>query len=111
VRANSLPIIKFYPDWGHPWPLWGSVAEDNLILTPTHLGLSPQTTFCLRHWYDFWQGHVDADSLDETTRGWDAAVNREIWMLAGYELARRLQHELGSSYIIESRFDGSDLIR
>jgi hypothetical protein len=90
--------IRFFPDWGHRWPLWGTALEDELLLTPTDLSLSRELTDDLRAWWDFWDAHLQPDPPGPTEPGWDSDQNRRVWIAAGHMLAQRLSQELGPEY-------------
>ncbi|HEY8319349.1 MAG TPA: hypothetical protein VIG76_11000 [Amnibacterium sp.] len=96
--------IRFFPDWGHRWPLWGSLLHDEITLSPADLSLSAELTADLRAWYDFWDEHLDPDPLPPRVPGWDADRNRRTWLLAGEELARRLAIELGDDHTSVASF-------
>jgi len=87
--------IRFFPDWGHRWPLWGDLLHEEMALGPADLSLSTELTADLRAWWDFWDEHLDPDPLPPRAPGWDTDRNRRIWLLAGEELARRLRSEFG----------------
>jgi hypothetical protein len=96
--------IQFWPDWGHRWPLWGSVVEDELCLTPTDLSLSEALTVDLRAWWDFWDAHLQPDPPAPQEPGWDSDQNRRVWLAAGHMLATRLAEEIGPAHQVRAQF-------
>ncbi|MFC4241804.1 hypothetical protein ACFOYW_00340 [Gryllotalpicola reticulitermitis] len=96
--------IRFFPDWGHRWPLWGSALLDELTLSPSELGLSAELAADLRAWWDFWDSHLDPDPPLPATAGWDDDLNRRVWLLAGASLQARLAAELGKDFCVIASF-------
>lgn len=96
--------IRFFPDWGHRWPLWGSVLEDELTLTPVDLSLSDSLTADLRAWWDFWDLHLRPDPPAPEQSGWDNDQNKRVWLAAGDSLAVRLGSELGPDHELITQF-------
>ena len=100
--------IRFFPDWGHRWPLWGSLREDELCLTPADLALSEPLTADLRAWWDFWDVHLQPDPPAPARPGWDSEQNQRVWMAAGDALAVRLGEELGPDHDLRSQYRDDD---
>lgn len=50
-------LLRFFPDWGHRWPLWEN-GTDKYAMEPADFGLSEKLTLDLRDWYDFWEEHL-----------------------------------------------------
>jgi hypothetical protein len=96
-RACELRVVRFFPDHGHPWPLWDSSV--GYTASPRDLGLSADLTQSLRVWYDEWESAVgpgDPWKDSEAESAWlergDELVlwlAREVWMVAVVYAAHR----------------------
>ncbi|MCL2515696.1 MAG: hypothetical protein FWD85_03535 [Microbacteriaceae bacterium] len=102
--TTSSTEIRFFPDWGHRWPLWGFTANAGPALTPNDLGLSPELAADLRVWWDFWDAHLIPDPPKPAKPGWDDERNCRAWVEAGMSLQQRLAAELGSAYRVRASF-------
>jgi hypothetical protein len=72
--------IAFFPDWGHPWPLWGGAELEKLDLPE---GLISR----LEAWTRVWQEVLDP----ETEVKWpDPEVGR-AWIVEGEDLVRQVR--------------------
>ncbi|ODA89701.1 hypothetical protein ATY41_04425 [Leifsonia xyli subsp. xyli] len=85
-RAGELHTIRFFPDHGHPWPLWDSQA--GYTATPDDYGLSDQLDRALRRWYDEWEAAVGPGD------GWREMEQYIRWAARGDELAAWLAQEV-----------------
>lgn len=82
-------IIRLFPDWGAPTPLWeDGTAEYNI--DPQLLGLSIELSTALRVWTTFWKNHFDPE------QGWVSDDSEKEWGEQGHLLEQHLTAELGS---------------
>lgn len=81
-------VIRFFPDWGNRWPLWGSGDGDDPTPSPADLGLSDELTGAMAKWYDFWALHFHWE------RGWDSEENADSSSSAGEDVVERLRSEV-----------------
>ena len=89
MSAAPRRVLRVFPDYGHPWPLWENFTA-KYSMEPADYGLSPETTELMRRWYDFWEEHFDPFG------GWDTAENRELSRVRGDEMVARLRSETAS---------------
>ncbi|HJE52540.1 MAG TPA: hypothetical protein K8V15_11305 [Tessaracoccus flavescens] len=57
--------IRYFHDYGHPWPLWESFTE-HYTLAPDDLGLSEQLVDLLEAAHAEWERLADANLNGET---------------------------------------------
>lgn len=82
-------VLRVFPDWGHPWPLWENCTE-KYAMEPADYGLSTELTEMMQRWYRFWEEHFDPFG------GWDAPENEQISQHRGDEMVARLRSETAS---------------
>lgn len=86
-------VIRVFPDWGHPWPLWEDGTDkytDKYTMEPEDYGLSKDLTETMSRWYAFWEQHFDPDE------GWDNPQNRKFSRVQGDRLVLMLKDEVSS---------------
>jgi hypothetical protein len=86
-RQGELRTIRFFPDWGHAWPLWEN-STDGYDLCPEDLDVSEKLAQDLRQWHDDWSASF-ARSLE-----WSTEKVAERWRQSGDQLLARLQEEV-----------------
>lgn len=79
--------IRFFPDTGHPWPLWETSPNAR---TPEDYGLSDELTKGMRNWVEHWEAHFDP------FRGWDADESAAWSRAEGDLLIADLRKEVGA---------------
>ena len=86
--APDAQVWRFFPDWGHQWPLWHPEGGTGY---PDELGLSPALQRELAQWYAHWAEHTrfDGDGWDHP----DSRAEHERW---GDDLVERLRWEAPS---------------
>lgn len=101
TRSVPRRILRFFPDWGHEWPLWENGTE-KYSMEPRDFGLSEGITARLRCWYDTWVEHFDIEYSDGT---WTSDAVRLSWRDEGQRLVIDMQRELGGAIEVAPEFD------
>ena len=86
-RDGTLRHVRFFVDWGHPYPLWESGAG-GAPMEPQDYGLSDHLARALHAWHTFWEAHCDPFD------GWRDEGDRHRWLDRGDELAALLEVEV-----------------
>ena len=86
ARAGAVHLVRFFPDWGHPWPLWdtrcGYTAE------PDDYGLGEELSRWMRTWYGDWARCFSDVEV------WRGAPSYATWADEGDRIAADLAVEI-----------------
>lgn len=80
LRSEST--IRFFADWGHPWPLWSAGA-----VYPGDIGLTQELSDRLERWVSHWQTH------HQSYQGWDSAEAKDWSDSEGDALVSLIEQE------------------